>query len=374
MTGTLGRLRHRLAMPPRDPEQPYRVATPLELFFDLVFVVAVAQAAHDLSHAVAEGHAGEGVLGYAAAFFAIWWAWVNWTWFASAFDIDDTAYRIATFVQMFGALVLAAGIGQVSEGHSAIAVIGYVIMRMALVSQWLRVALANPYMRPAALRFAAGVTGVQVLWIARLAVPGVWGGVAFVVLALVEMAVPWWAERHRNTPWHAHHIAERYILFTMIVLGEVVLASTAAVRTAMAGHAPAGLLILVSAGGFVIVCAMWWIYTSWPAHRLLRERGHAFRWSYTHYAIFAAAAAVGAGISVMVAYKTETGHGALGGAAAGAALAIPVAVFLLGTWFAHVRPHRPGPAVTAAHLLGAALVRRWCCRRRSPRSPSSSSR
>ncbi|HET7720442.1 MAG TPA: low temperature requirement protein A, partial [Acidimicrobiales bacterium] len=93
-------------MRPRDPGQAHRAATPLELFFDLTFVVAVAQCAASLHHAVAADHAGDVAFAYPATFFAIWWAWMNFTWFASAYDVDDTLYRIATFVQMAGVLVL----------------------------------------------------------------------------------------------------------------------------------------------------------------------------------------------------------------------------------------------------------------------------
>jgi len=66
-------------MPPRDPQQEHRAATPLELLFDLVSVIAIAVAAAGLHHAVAEAHAVEGILKFVAAFFAIWWAWMNFT-------------------------------------------------------------------------------------------------------------------------------------------------------------------------------------------------------------------------------------------------------------------------------------------------------
>ncbi len=61
-------------MAARSPREPHRVATPLELFFDLVFVVAIAMAANGLHHAVTENHAAQGLFGYGLVFFAIWWA------------------------------------------------------------------------------------------------------------------------------------------------------------------------------------------------------------------------------------------------------------------------------------------------------------
>src|ERR1700753_3380325 len=91
----------------RTRTEPDRAATPLELFFDLCFVVAVSLAAARLHHSFTEDHVGPGLLGYLMVFFAIWWAWMNFTWFASAYDTDDGPYRLATLVQMGGALGMA---------------------------------------------------------------------------------------------------------------------------------------------------------------------------------------------------------------------------------------------------------------------------
>jgi low temperature requirement protein LtrA len=81
----LGARRMQLAVPlhGRDPDEEHRAATPLELFFDLVFVVAVAQAAAHLHHGLEEGFGGA-FLNYLLVFFAVWWGWMNVTWFASA--------------------------------------------------------------------------------------------------------------------------------------------------------------------------------------------------------------------------------------------------------------------------------------------------
>ena len=98
----------------RDPNEDHRASTPLELFFDLVIVVAiaVAAAATSLHHGIAdEPHPQMSILGYILTFFAIWWAWMGFTWFAAAYDTDDVPYRIAVFVQMAGAIIMAAGIG-----------------------------------------------------------------------------------------------------------------------------------------------------------------------------------------------------------------------------------------------------------------------
>ena len=80
----------------RDIHEAHRVATPLELLFDLVFVVAIAQSASLLHHGIVAHHTGQALVGFVIAFGAIWWAWMNYTWFASAYDDDTPAFRILT--------------------------------------------------------------------------------------------------------------------------------------------------------------------------------------------------------------------------------------------------------------------------------------
>jgi len=245
----------------RDTGEPHRVATSLELLFDLCFVVAVARAAAQLHHDLSAGHAGHGVLGYVMVFFAIWWAWVNFTWFASAYDTDDAVYRLTTLIQISGVLILAAGVTRAADHDDfRVVTVGYVVMRLALVAQWLRAAHGDPPRRPAALRFAIGVTAVEVGWVLRIWLPAAWAVPSFVVLGLAELAVPVWAERQARTTWHPHHIVERYGLFTLIVLGESILAATTALQSALdnGGHLRGALT--VAGCGLVIVFALWWKY------------------------------------------------------------------------------------------------------------------
>ncbi|MFE3452548.1 low temperature requirement protein A [Nonomuraea sp. NPDC059194] len=340
----------------RDPREGHRVSTPLELLFDLCFVVAVAQAAAVLHHAVSEGHFGTGVLGYAMVFFAIWWAWMNFTWFASAYDPDDVVYRLLILVQIVGVLVLAAGVpAAFGPGKDfGLVTLGYAIMRLALVALWLRAAREHPDGRACALRYAIGITVVQAGWILRLALPERAGLVGFFVLVLGELAVPRWAERARQTTWHPHHIAERYGLFFIIVLGESILAATRAIQSGLAAGIATGALLSVALSGTVIVFSMWWLYFARPAHRILTSSKAAFRWGYGHYFIYSSAAAIGAGLAVAIDYGRHASH--VTAFAAGAAVAVPVAVFLISLWAVHIRPHRPGPLLNAALPAGAALV------------------
>lgn len=338
----------------RDPAEPHRAATPLELLFDLCFVVAVAQVAAQLHHAVSEDHASTGVPSYFAVFFAIWWAWMGYTWFASAYDIDDVPYRLAVFVQIAGVLVLASGVPRAFADHDfTIPVVGYTIMRLGLVTLWLRAARAHPEARATAVRYAAGLVVIQCAWIGWLFLPDDSRMPLFAVLALFDLAVPVWAEAAGRTPWHPHHIAERFGLFTLIVLGESVLAATTAVQQALdAREATAG-LYAVAAGGLLIVLSMWWLYFAKPAALFLTSDRAAFPWGYGHYLVFGSAAAVGAGLAVNVDHVTH--HSEISDAAAGAAVTVPVAVFLLVLYLLHIRPHH----ALAAHALlipGTAVV------------------
>jgi low temperature requirement protein LtrA len=320
----------------RSPHEPHRVATPLELFFDLVFVIAIAQAADALHHSITEGHAALGLMSFGMVFFAIWWAWMNFTWFASAYDSDDVGYRAVVFVQMFGALVMSAGVPLMFETHTPnlATIVGYVVMRLAMVAQWLRAAAGDPEHASTARRYALGISLVQVAWIAMFAVPQYWGP-GFLALAAAELAVPAWAERTSKTTWHPHHIAERYGLLTLIVLGESILSATVAIQAALASGEALSRLLPLIIGGWLIACSMWWMYFDRPAHDLLRSFRKAIVWGYGHYFVFASAAAVGAGLAVDV--DQLTSHGSIGVVGGAAAVAIPVAIFLLCLWFLHDR-------------------------------------
>jgi low temperature requirement protein LtrA len=319
-----------------------------------VFVVAIAQASAGLHHAIADNHAIEGLVGFGMAFFGIWWAWVNFTWFASAYDCDDVPYRLLVFLQLTGALIFAAGVSALAEQHLLVAVIGYVVMRVALVLQWSRAAASDPVRRTTALRYARGVTVVQGGWVALLFVPPTWILPGFVGLMVAELAVPAWAEAAEPTPWHAGHIAERYGLLTIIVLGESILAATLAIQAALAGGETLWSLVPTIGGGLLILYSMWWFYFDRPVHDLLNSGRSAFVWGYAHFLVFASAAAVGAGLAVMTDVLTDHAEASMQTAAW--AVAIPVAVYLLCLWFLHHRPRKDDVTAGGTTISAVGLV------------------
>ncbi|WP_329454152.1 low temperature requirement protein A [Streptomyces sp. NBC_01497] len=314
-------------MTARPADEENRTSTALELFFDLCFVIAVARSAAAFEHEFVAGHIAHGVLGYVLVFFAIWWAWMNFTWFSSAYDTDDVFYRLLTLVQITGALIMAAGAGKALEHYDfTVVTIGYVVMRLAMMSQWLRAAYSDPERRRGCVRYAAGIFVLQVGWVARLAAGGHGSLVTFLVLVAGELAVPLWAERAAQTTWHPRHVAERFGLFTLIVLGETVTAVTDAVSTALDLHIAFGDIASLVIGGIMTVFAMWWLYFAYDAPTGLISLSASLRWGYGHYALFAAAAAVGAGLAANI--SESAGHVHRGHTTMGAVYTVPVAVYV----------------------------------------------
>lgn len=336
----------------RSADEEHRTSTALELFFDLCFVVAVAQAAGAFEHEVVIDRIGHGVVGYATVFFAIWWAWMNFTWFASAYDTDDVFYRLLTLVQITGALTLAAGVTKALEDSDfTVITLGYVIMRLAMVAQWLRAAYSDPDRRRCCLRYAAGILTVQIGWVGRLALAHEGGLAAFCVLAALELAVPLWAEQPAHTVWHPRHIAERFGLFTLIVLGETVTASTVAVRTALDTDASFGSIAPLAIGGILTVYAMWWLYFTYDVPVQLTSLATSLRWGYGHYLVFGSAAAVGAGLAVNI--EHIGGHTDIGPTTAAATYTVPVALYAA---VLRVLSHKADPSRTLDVLWTVAVL------------------
>ena len=160
-------------------------------------------------------------------------------------------------------------------------------MRLAMVTQWLRAARGDPEHRGQALRYAAGIAILQVGWVLNLFLPQDLRYAGFLVLVAGELAVPVWVERAAPTAWHPRHIAERYGLFTLIVLGECVLASTLAIQAALDEDAVLADLATTAVGGLLTVFGMWWLYFATESHDLLTTRRAGLVWGYGHYLVFA---------------------------------------------------------------------------------------
>lgn len=226
-------------------------------------------------------------------------------------------------------------------------------MRLAMVTQWLRASRSAGPARRATLVYAGGIALMQVLWLGLLAIPAPLFPVALLVLIAGELAVPVVAERTGNTPWHPHHITERYGAFTLIVLGESLLASANAIIGALHETDILAPLIGIAALTLIVTAALWWIYFWPPHHSAIGTLAASLRYGYGHYVIFAAAAAFSAGIEVEI--DMLLGHSALPAPWASFTYTVPVALFVLGVWMLAIRPY--GDAIVNTVVpIGGILV------------------
>ncbi|KQZ07473.1 hypothetical protein ASD23_16585 [Agromyces sp. Root1464] len=333
-------LDHRLRrMVGRDPKEAHRASTPLELLFDLTFVVAFSQAGAQTAHLLELGHWMPAIVGFLFAVFAIWWAWINYSWLASAYDNDDIFFRVATMVEMLGVLVLALGLPDLfhslDEGEhvdNGVVVAGYVVMRVATIALWLRAAKHDGARRRTALTYVVFVSIAQLGWIAVIFInlPLVPTLAITAVLIVLELVGPYVAEHGPGggTPWHAHHIAERYGLLVIITLGEIILGTILAISAVIDEQDWSVEAAAVAFGGTALAFGLWWVYFTMPSGKVLqrfRERG--FVWGYLHYFIFIALAGAGAGLHV-AAYEIE-GVAHIGLVPALLTVVVPVGVFMV---------------------------------------------
>ena len=328
---------HSRRMVGRDREQSHRTATPLELLFDLTFVVSFGLAASQLAHAVAEGHFSTGWLGFGFASFGICWAWVNFSWFASAYDTDDWIFRVVTMVQMIGVLVLAIGLprmfASLEHGEhldTSTMVIGYVIMRVALVFQWLRAARQDPARRRASRTYTWWVSLTQVGWVALIFLHLSLEATLLLVgvLMVIEVTGPILAERKDGgTPWHADHIVERHGLFAIIALGEGVVGTVAALSAVIDQQGWTRDAALVGIAGTGLTFGLWWVYYILPSAPVLHaHRDRSFVWGYSQMLVVTAIVATGAGLHVAAYFIEHKAH--ISALATVLSVALPVSVFL----------------------------------------------
>jgi low temperature requirement protein LtrA len=249
----------RLLRPPRlrsgeGLEVEERHATWTELFFDLVFVAAIAA----LGSILREDPSLDGILRMAALFVPVWWAWIGFTLYADRFDSDDAVFRCLMFAGMLGSGALAVNVHFVADGSSAGFALSYVAVRIVLLTLYDRARRHVPQARPLVVRYMRGFSVAAALWLVSLAFTG-WARYAIWALAMtIDIGGPVTAPPRvlERLPPHQSHLAERFGLFVLIVLGETVVSVTAASANVDWSLRAA----LVAAGGFVTVACIWWIY------------------------------------------------------------------------------------------------------------------
>jgi low temperature requirement protein LtrA len=271
-----------------------RHATWLELFFDLVFVVAVAELGQNLTN----DPTLHGFLQYVGLFIPVIWAWAGFTFYANRFDTDDLTYRLLILLAMFAVAALATNTpNAIEEGGRAFAV-SYVLVRLVLLALYARAIRYVPQARPlAVLYFRVFMVGT-VIWLISILVPPP-GRYWLWALALVcELAVPFLAwGRLPGAPVDPRHLPERFGLFTIIVLGESVLSVVLAVADTT-WEVDSG---FAAAGGFVVAAALWWIYFDFLDESVVRRgRLSGLVFTYAHFPVLIGIATVGVGVKLEI--------------------------------------------------------------------------
>jgi low temperature requirement protein LtrA len=273
-------------------EEGERHASWLELFFDLVFVLAVSKVAAVL----ARESDLIGFAKYIALFIPVWWAWVGFTFHADRFESETPEYRILTFATMLAVASLATTVGGAftAEGSTAYAVC-YALVLLTLVAQYVVTAVLVPLARQLALQYIFGL-GISafIFFFSVLFEPPtryiLWAAAVALTLATPFLNL----KLARIIPIDHSHIPERFGLFTIIVLGEAVIA----VANGAAGVPWTTVHIAIGSFGFAMAACIWWINFEFVEDDLIKEFDLLPRlvYLYGHFVIVAAIVAVGIGV------------------------------------------------------------------------------
>lgn len=278
--------------------QKDRKATWLELFFDLIFVVAIAKAAHVLQHPH-HGHIETIIyFKYILIMIPIWWAWVGATLYANRFDCDDIWQRLMSFAQMFCIIILATNINTDFDTYYKGFLFSYVAIRLLTVAMYSRASLHKPGTWSVS-NFLALAFGVGALIsLSSLFFEGLpryimlYAGIGF------DMIMPLLAKKLlQAAPVHTHHLPERFGLLTIILLGESVLSLTNSFDTLTWTPLSLG----VAASGFILACGLWWMYFDNIQHRITGQNlGHGHGIIYSHLFVYIGLGAIAAMIHFAV--------------------------------------------------------------------------
>ncbi len=269
-----------------------RRVTWLELFFDLVFVVAIAE----LAHALAEHVDAAGILSFVLLFVPVWWVWLGATFYNDRFETEDVSYRAFTFLQMVPVAALAIfahdALGATAVGFA----LAYAAARILLTLLWLRGGWHNPAFAPVTTRYAIGFSVSILLFVGSVGVPPPWRFVLWGLGLLLDFGTPLTtlhlqARLPRVT---VSKLVERFGLFTIIVLGEGVVGVVSGVA---AGERVTLLLAVDLVLGLALIFGLWWVYFDYIARRQTRPGvWWTLTWGYLHMPLHMAITAGAAGV------------------------------------------------------------------------------
>jgi low temperature requirement protein LtrA len=294
--------------PPRlriGEEGEERRATWLELFYDLVFVVAVSQLAHYLHDHISLS----GLMGFIILFIPVWWSWIGTTFYANRFDSDDVGRRLLVGLHMATAAAMAVNIHHGLDKTSAGFAISYALGRIILVIEYLRAGKHIPEARPLTNRFAAGFAIAAFCWLVSAFLPSPWRFVLWGVGLIIDFATPITASKLQiQLPPHPSHLPERFGLFTIIVLGEAVIAVVDGVSQKNWQISTVTTAVL----GLCTALSLWWVYFDnlggTPIRRTQAEGRTVLIniWLYTHLPLVIGIAAAGVAVEFVILSNPQT--------------------------------------------------------------------
>jgi low temperature requirement protein LtrA len=343
-------LRDRWRRPPRlrtvGTEDEERHATWLELFFDLVFVVCIAEVVRTIEDDRTLG----GFLGTAGLFVSIWWAWLGYTVYADRFDTDDLLHRVLVLAGMLAVIAMALSVHDALHGGSAQFALAYVAVRTVVLALNVRARHHAAPARPLLNLYLAAFTAGAALWLVSVLVPVPYRYLLWAVGMVVELSAPWVGRRQMaRAPIHASHITERFGLFTLIVIGESVIS----VAQGAAGVDWEPRTLAVAVVGFLSVACLWWIYFEYVGGLAIRSILDGLCFTYAHLPLLAGLVAVAVGTELAV---LQSATGELQRATA-AALGGGTALYLLALTAIHATTgHAVGDRVLWLRLGSAAVA------------------
>lgn len=288
----------------RDLDEQRRSATPLELFFDLVFTAALGQISIYFAEEPTFSRLGRSVL----LFVPIVWTWIEYTLYGNRFDSDDVLHRVMKVAGMVGVAVMGVGASRAFGDRSALFVGGFVAARLVLLAMYWRTWHgASREVRAVVRGYLLGYGAGGVAWVVSLAVSPSWRPLVWAGIVLAEAAVPirTWA-RFTSRSVNVSHLSERFGLFTILVLAEGWLAIVGGV--AQAGTVAA--VMVAAAGLLVAAIIVWWTYFDYLEAEAL-ERGRAgIVYVYVHLVLFLGLGLAGAGAEVIVERAAHASVGA----------------------------------------------------------------
>jgi low temperature requirement protein LtrA len=333
-----------------------RHTTWFELYFDLVFVAAVAQ----LAAGLAADPSAAVFARFAGLFLVILWAWLGFTMYANRFDTDDLPYRLAMAAAALAVAGLAINVHRVVAGDGGTVgfAAGYAVVRALLVALYFR---ARLHIRGDGRRlidlYLVNFLFTTGIWVASIFVPEPYRVVMWGLAIAIDLSMPPFAWRMlAGAAVVVSHLTDRYGTFFIIVLGESVVGVVAAV----AGFEFSAHSWLVAGICFVIALCMWWIYFDLADTSVLGRGVLGLVYLYGHFPLLAGVAAFGAGTKLAITEASQAGLPAgtrwvLAGGIAAFALAL--ALFHIGAEWTSLRdPTFIGRLVLAAlAVLLAAL-------------------